>query len=64
MQALVDLNESSGTSIVCISSEIDDLRQICHRIVVMYDGEISGELSPKADNHEFAMALSGRREIS
>jgi simple sugar transport system ATP-binding protein len=63
LKALVDLNRESGTSIVCISSEIDDLRQICDRIVVMYDGEITGEISPEANNHEFATALAGKRGI-
>lgn len=61
LETLLNMNQEFGTSIVCISSELGDLKQICDRIVVMYEGEIFGEFSPHNDDSEFALAFSGKR---
>ena len=37
---------NKGKSIIVISSEADELRKICDRIVVMFDGKINGVVIP------------------
>jgi ABC-type sugar transport system ATPase subunit len=36
-----------GTSIVVVSSEFDELLALCHRLQVMRDGELVGEVDPQ-----------------
>lgn len=40
----------SGAGVVFISPDLDELRQIAHRIVVLFDGRIVGEVAP--DEHD------------
>jgi simple sugar transport system ATP-binding protein len=61
LDALLKINHELGTSIVCISSELSDLRQISDRIAIMYDGGVIDELTPEATDAEFAFAFSGKR---
>jgi simple sugar transport system ATP-binding protein len=63
LESLVRMNRESGTGIVCISSELSDLKQICNRILVVFEGEIFGEYSPQTGDNEFALAFSGKRPI-
>lgn len=42
--ALLRRTADSGTSIVCASSDYEQLAQICHRILVVARGRIAGEL--------------------
>jgi simple sugar transport system ATP-binding protein len=61
LEALQEINQDMGTTIVCASSELGDLKQICHRIAVMHEGEIIGNYPPETDDAEFALAFSGKR---
>jgi simple sugar transport system ATP-binding protein len=61
---ILDINESDGTTIVISSSEIDELRRVCDRIVVMYEGRISAVLSPDDGDMSFGLALSGQYNVS
>jgi simple sugar transport system ATP-binding protein len=61
LEALLNMNQEFGTTIICISSELSDLKQICDRIMVMCEGEIFGEFLPHTEDSEFAMAFSGKR---
>ncbi|MDD5094965.1 MAG: sugar ABC transporter ATP-binding protein [Dehalococcoidia bacterium] len=63
LEALIHVNREQGTTIVCASSEIGDLKQICDRIVVMHEGEVFGEFPPDTSDSEFALAFSGKRTI-
>jgi putative multiple sugar transport system ATP-binding protein len=38
---------NEGKTIIVISSDITEILSICHRVIVMHDGEIRGELSGK-----------------
>jgi ABC-type uncharacterized transport system ATPase subunit len=40
----------AGAGVVMISPDLDELRQLAHRIVVMFDGRIVGEIAP--DDHD------------
>lgn len=46
IQRLVD----EGKSVIVISSEADELRKVCDRIVVMFDGKINGVVIPNEVN--------------
>lgn len=47
---IIDKLIKKGKSIIVISSEADELRKICDRIVVMFDGKINGVVIPSEVN--------------
>ncbi len=49
-----------GQAIVLISPELEELFQLCHRIVVMLDGEIVHETDPPFDSERIAQAMTSR----
>ena len=51
LEALEKFNRESGTTIVMISSELEELRQICDRIAIVSGGRIAGIL-PATDSSE------------
>ncbi|VEJ35913.1 Galactose/methyl galactoside import ATP-binding protein MglA [Aedoeadaptatus ivorii] len=59
LSALEDINEKEGTTIVMISSELEELRSICDRIAVICEGKIAGILSPEAPAAQFGLLMSG-----
>jgi len=52
-------NESLGTTIVMISSELEELRAICDRIAIVNEGKIAGILPPETPAAEFGLLMSG-----
>ena len=62
-QLLRDL-AAKGKSIIVISSELPEILRLSHRIIVMCEGRITGELSADEANQEKIMALATRRELS
>ena len=54
-------NRNRGTTIVMISSELEELRSICDRIAIVDEGKIAGILSPEAPVAEFGLLMSGER---
>jgi simple sugar transport system ATP-binding protein len=54
-------NKEYGTTIVMISSELEELRAICHRIAIVDEGRIAGVLSPLAELSEFGLLMVGVR---
>ena len=58
------LNElaSQGKSIIMISSELPEILRMSHRIVVMCEGRITGELNGAAATQEQVMVLATQRE--
>jgi ribose transport system ATP-binding protein len=59
------LNElaAQGRAIVMISSELPEVLRLSHRIVVMCEGRITGELSAREATQEKIMQLATRREV-
>ena len=46
-----------------VSLELEEIRSLSDRVLVMYDGRIVAELAPEASEEEFGVAmLGGRRE--
>ena len=49
---------SQGIAILMISSELPEVLKMCERILVMHDGEITGELKREEADQEKIMALA------
>jgi simple sugar transport system ATP-binding protein len=59
LNILLHLNRSLGTTLIIASSELDELKRICDRIAVFYDGEVLDILDPESTEKAFALAYSG-----
>ncbi len=55
-------NRDFGTTIVMISSELEELRSICDRIAIVDEGSVAGVLEPTADAEAFGLLMSGERQ--
>ena len=53
LKALQRFNRESGVTIVMISSELEELRQICDRIAIVSGGRIAGILPATKPSEEF-----------
>ena len=53
LKALQKFNRESGVTIVMISSELEELRQICDRIAIVSGGRIAGILPATEDSERF-----------
>ncbi|WP_320130002.1 sugar ABC transporter ATP-binding protein [uncultured Sphaerochaeta sp.] len=61
LQALRKYNEEQGTTIVMISSELEELRTICDRIAIISDGKVNGILPATIDSAEFGLLMVGQK---
>ena len=59
---LLNALAAQGRAIVMISSELPEVLRLSHRIVVMCEGRITGELSAKSASQEKIMQLATQRE--
>jgi len=51
---------ASGKAILLISLELEEVRSLSDRIVVLYAGRIVGEVSPDATDEELGLLMAGR----
>ena len=58
LQQLAD----DGKAIVVISSELPEILRLSHRIIVMREGQITGEIDGKTATQESIMTLATRRD--
>lgn len=65
LKALREYNEKNGTTIVMISSELEELRSVCDRIAIVQDGQIAGIRDASSSSEEFGMLMVGnvRKEV-
>ncbi|MDO5041632.1 MAG: ATP-binding cassette domain-containing protein [Peptoniphilus sp.] len=61
LDSLKDLNRNENTTIVMVSSELEELVSICDRIAVVCEGKIAGILPPTASSEEFGLLMSGEK---
>ncbi|MBP7264668.1 MAG: sugar ABC transporter ATP-binding protein [Spirochaetia bacterium] len=59
LETLRAYNRDYGMTIVMISSELEELRSICHRVAIVDEGKIAGILPPTADVAQFGLLMSG-----
>jgi simple sugar transport system ATP-binding protein len=59
LDVLKHYNRDRGTTIVMVSSELEELRSICSRIAIVDEGRIAGILSPRSPVTEFGLLMSG-----
>jgi simple sugar transport system ATP-binding protein len=55
---LVELRDA-GKAILLVSVELDEIRGLADRILVMFDGRIMGELGPEAGEREIGLLMAG-----
>jgi simple sugar transport system ATP-binding protein len=53
------LNRDEGLTILMTSSELGELRSLCHRIAIVTEGRIVGTLPPDAPDVQFGLLMSG-----
>ena len=58
------LNElaAAGKSIIMISSELPEILRMSHRVIVMCEGRVTGELTADEADQEKIMTLATQRE--
>jgi len=59
LEALEKFNNENNTTIVMVSSELEELRSICDRIAVICEGKIAGILPADASPEKFGLLMSG-----
>ena len=57
LDALKKFNRESGVTVVMISSELEELRQICDRIAIVSGGRIAGILPASEPSEKFGMLM-------
>jgi simple sugar transport system ATP-binding protein len=60
LDLLVELNRTLGMTIVVTSSELGELRSICDRIAIVYEGQLEAILSPTAPDLDYGLAMAGK----
>lgn len=61
---IIDQLASSGVGVIVVSSEMQETIGLCDRIIVMYEGAITGELlHEQATETEIMKLMSGRPEV-
>ncbi|MDR2946555.1 MAG: sugar ABC transporter ATP-binding protein [Candidatus Adiutrix sp.] len=59
LNALRRYNQELGTTVVVTSSELEELRSVCHRIAVINEGRVAGILPASAPLEHFGLLMSG-----
>jgi ABC-type uncharacterized transport system ATPase subunit len=55
---LIELRDA-GKAILLVSVELDEIRGLSDRVLVMFDGRVMGELPGTADEREIGLLMSG-----
>ncbi len=64
LDALRRYNAENNTTIVMVSSELEELRAICDRIAIVSEGQVAGILPPGAEAADFGLLMSGGYQLS
>ena len=62
LDLLRSLNRERGISLLVTSSELAELRALCDRIAIVYQGRIDAILPPDASDAQFGLAMAGELE--
>ncbi len=61
LQALRKYNQEAGTTIVMVSSELEELRSICDRVAIITDGKVAGILPATDPSEDFGLLMVGEK---
>jgi simple sugar transport system ATP-binding protein len=53
-----------GKAVLLVSVELDEIRSLADRVLVMFDGQIMGERAPDTDERELGLLMAGMTEKS
>jgi simple sugar transport system ATP-binding protein len=59
LETLKTYNQEYGTTIIMVSSELEELRAICDRIAIVYEGRIEGILAHTEPLERFGILMAG-----
>lgn len=62
IDVLRKLNEELGMTIIMTSSELAELRSICDKIAIIFEGKVEGVLSPTDSDADFGLMMSGSKK--
>jgi simple sugar transport system ATP-binding protein len=48
-----------GKAVLLVSLELEEIRSLSDRILVIYEGQVVGEFSPEASEEELGLAMTG-----
>lgn len=60
---LLKINYEKGITVVMLSSELNELREVCDRIAIVAGGRLRGILGPKESNVKYALMMSGDESV-
>lgn len=60
LRALKEYNKEKGTTIVMVSSELEELRSVCDRIAIVTDGKVGGILPSSRPSSDFGLLMVGQ----
>jgi simple sugar transport system ATP-binding protein len=49
----------AGRAILLVSLELEEIRSLSDRVLVVYEGEVAAELAPSASEEEFGVVMTG-----
>jgi simple sugar transport system ATP-binding protein len=52
--------KNQGKAVILISADLDEIRSLSDRVLVLYEGRIIGELSPESDEYQFGLLMGGK----
>ena len=64
LDSMVRLNREQGMTIVVTSSELAELRTVCDRIAIVYEGKLAGVLSPTDSDRDYGLMMAGKRRAA
>lgn len=59
LDMLIKLNKELGMTVIMTSSELQELRSICHRIAIVTEGKVEGILKPTDSDADFGLMMAG-----
>ncbi|SES70876.1 sugar ABC transporter ATP-binding protein [Anaerobranca gottschalkii] len=59
LELLKKLNKELGMTIIMTSSELGELRSICHRVAIIYQGKNVGILKPEDSDIKYGLLMAG-----
>lgn len=63
LEALKKYNREAGTTIIMVSSELEELRTTCDRIAIITDGKVAGILPAHTSSEEFGYLMVGAKDM-